>query len=82
MEECSRVVLYQCTQRATCHSTSRRLDQAGPPSLMASVLNNPIVDSHRALSNASPTVPIDPAMPASSSSAVNATEVYCDPASE
>ena len=33
-------------------------------------------------SRASPTVPIEPAIPASSSSAVKATEVYCDPASE
>ena len=41
-----------------------------------------MVDSHSALSSASPTVPIEPAMPASSSSAVSATETYCDPASE
>ena len=47
----------------------------GPPSSIASVLNSPMVDSHRALSRASPTVTIDPAMPASSSSAVNATDV-------
>jgi len=33
------------------------------------------VDSHRALPRASPTVPIEPAIPASSSSAVKATEV-------
>ena len=33
------------------------------------------MDSHRALSRASPTVPIEPAIPGSSSSAVKATEV-------
>src|SRR5215212_5883026 len=43
---------------------------------MASVLNRPIVDSHSALSSASPTLPIDPAIPAASSSAVNATDTY------
>ena len=76
------MALYQETHRATCHSTARRSVQAGPPSLMASVLNSPMVDSHSALSSASPTVPIDPAMPWSSSSAVNATDVYWLPASE
>ena len=45
-------------------------------------LNSPIVDSQSALSSASPTVPIEPATPAASSSAVKATETYCDPASE
>ena len=30
IEECSRSVLYQWAQRATCHSTSRRSVQAGP----------------------------------------------------
>jgi hypothetical protein len=39
-----------------------------------------MVDSHKALSSASPTVPIEPAIPAASSSAVKATETYCDPA--
>ncbi len=82
MEECSRVVLYQWTQRATCHSTSRRSAQAGPVRWIASVLNNPMVDSHNALSSASPTVPIEPAIPASISSAVKATDTYCEPASE
>lgn len=52
MEEWSRWWLYQWTQRATCHSTARRSGQVGPPSLMASVLNNPMVLSQRALSRA------------------------------
>lgn len=69
------MVLYQWTHRATCHATADRSFQVGPPSLMASVLNSPIADSHRALSSASPTVPIDPAIPASISSAVKATDV-------
>ena len=38
--------------------------------------NRPMVDSHRALSSASPTVPMDPVMPCSRSSAVKATDVY------
>jgi hypothetical protein len=63
-------------------STSRRSVQAGPVRLIASVLNSPMVDSHKALSSASPTVPIEPAIPAASSSAVKATDTYCDPASE
>jgi hypothetical protein len=50
--------------------------------LIASVLNSPMVDSHNALSSASPTVPIEPAIPASINSAVKATDTYCDPASE
>jgi hypothetical protein len=75
-------VLYQWTQRATCHSTSRRSRLAGPAWLMASVLNRPMVESHRALSSASPTVRIEPAIPAARSSAVKARETYCDPASE
>ena len=49
---------------------------------MHSVLYSPIVDSISALSSASPTVPIDPAIPASASSSVNASAVYCEPASE
>jgi len=43
--------LYQCTQRATCHSTSRPSAQEGP--WIASVLNRPMVDSQSALSRAS-----------------------------
>ena len=50
--------------------------------VMHSVLNRPIVDSISALSSASPTVPIDPAIPASANSSVKASAVYCDPASE
>ena len=70
------MVLYQWIQRATCHSTSRRLVQAGPVRLIASVLNNPMVDSHSALSSASPMLPIEPAIPAVISSAVKATDTY------
>src|SRR5215212_5429619 len=66
----------------TCHSTSRRSVQAGPARLIASVLNSPMVDSHKALSRASPTVPMEPVIPASRSSAVKVTDTYCDPASE
>src|SRR5690625_2005450 len=69
IEEWRRSWLYQWTQRATCHSTSAWFFQVGPPSLIASVLKSPIVDSHSALSSASPTVPMDPAMPAWASSA-------------
>src|SRR5689334_9954492 len=46
---------------------------------MHSVLYSPIVDSMSALSSASPTVPIDPAIPASASCSVNARAVYCEP---
>jgi hypothetical protein len=74
------VVLYQWTQRATCHSTSRRSAQAGPVRLIASVLNRPMVDSHKALSSPSPTVPIEPAIPAWRSSAVKATDTPNTPA--
>ena len=49
---------------------------------MHSVLYSPIVDSMSALSRASPTVPMDGAIPASTNAVVNAIDVYCDPASE
>lgn len=49
---------------------------------MSSVLYSPMVDSMRALSRASPTLPMDPAMPATTRASVNARDVYCDPASE
>jgi hypothetical protein len=39
-------------------------------------LYSPMVDSISALSRASPTLPMDPAIPASSSASVNAIEVY------
>ena len=62
--------LYQGTQRATCHWTSARFFLVGAPSSIASVLNSPILDSHRALSSASPTVPIETAVAASASSPI------------
>src|SRR6056297_2140261 len=49
---------------------------------MSSVLNSPMVDSMTALSRASPTVPIDGAMPASTRASVKLTAVYWLPASE
>ena len=77
-------VLYQWTHFAASRSTSRSPLQFCVLERNAgiSVLYSPIVDSINALSNASPTVPIEPAMPASRSSSVNARAVYCDPASE
>src|SRR6476660_9495088 len=49
---------------------------------MSSVLYSPIVDSMSALSRASQTVPMDGAIPASTSAVVKEIDVYCDPASE
>jgi hypothetical protein len=43
---------------------------------ISSVLYNPIADSISALSRASPTEPIEPAMPESGSASVNANSVY------
>jgi hypothetical protein len=82
MEECSRSVLYQWTQRATCHSTSRRSRQVGPVRLIASVLNRPMVDSHSALSSASPTVPMEPAIPGLGQFRSQRQRCVCVPASE
>src|SRR3954451_14282004 len=72
--------LYQRTHSAGSRSTSRSPAQFRPcpAGVMHSVLYSPIVDSSRALSSASPIVPIDPAMPASASSSVNASAVYCE----
>ncbi len=75
-------MLYQLIQRAVSHSTSRCDAQVRFGASMASVLSSPIVDSISALSSASPTVPMDPAIPASINSWVNASDVYCVPASE
>src|SRR5688500_16522200 len=47
---------------------------------MSSVLYSPIVDSISALSNASPTLPIEAVIPASTSASENARDVYWDPA--
>src|SRR3954471_16893112 len=71
--------LNQRTHSAVSRSTSRSPDQfrARPVRVMHSVLYSPIVDSIRALSSASPIVPIDPAIPAAASSSVNASAVYC-----
>lgn len=40
-----------------------------------------MADSMRALSSASPTLPTEPLMPASRRASVNASDVYCEPAS-
>lgn len=54
MVECKRLALYQSIQPAVTHSTSSIVRsgpvQKGEPSRIASFLNNPIVDSARALS--------------------------------
>ena len=66
--ECKRRWLNQSTQAIVVNSTSPRC-LSGPvwngPGRMASVLNSPMIDSIRALSEASPTVPIDAAIPSS-----------------
>src|SRR5436305_1069123 len=66
MDEWILSVLYQRTHSAVSRSTSRSPAQflSRAPGAMHSVLNSPIVDSINALSSASPTVPIEPAMPA------------------
>src|SRR3954452_15906548 len=81
IEECSRVVLYQCTHSAVAASTAARFFQVAPflGCSITSVLYRPIVDSINALSSASPTLPIDPEIPASANASVNARDVYCDP---
>jgi hypothetical protein len=48
----------------------------GLPRRMASVLNKPIVVSANALSSASPTLPMDAAIPSCTSVSVNAIDVY------
>jgi hypothetical protein len=65
----------QCTQAAVSRSTSARPAQDFSR-LISSVLWSPIADSINALSRASPTDPIEPAMPESWSASVNASEVY------
>src|SRR5688500_16584983 len=84
MEEWILSWLYQRTHSAVCASTSRNpaTFRPRPAGLTHSVLYNPIVDSINALSSASPTVPIEPAMPASASCSVEVRAVYCEPASE
>lgn len=54
----------------------------GPRGLISSVLYSPIADSINALSSASPTVPMEASIPASTRCVVNRKDVYCDPASE
>lgn len=68
-------MLNQCTHDAVSRSTSERPDHDFCRSI-SSVLYNPIVDSINALSSASPTLPIDPAMPDSINVSVNARDVY------
>src|SRR5699024_10597431 len=82
IEECRRSKLYQLTQEATAASTWRQDVQEVRSKSMTSVLNSPMVDSITALSSASPTVPMDPMMPALWSSSVKATDRYWLPASE
>ena len=68
--------LYQWTQDAVASSTWRQPVQTSFSWSMTSVLNRPVVDSMSALSSASPTVPIEPVIPASTSASVNAKDVY------
>ena len=77
-------VLYQRTHSAVSRSTSCSPDQFRPRRCEKCTrsFTGPIVDSINALSSATPTVPIDPAMLASASSSVNASAVYCEPASD
>ena len=71
--------LNQSTQAAVVVSTCCRDDHDGAlTASMSSVLNSPIVDSM----STSPTVPIEPAIPASRSCSLSAIEMYWDPASE
>src|SRR5918995_381089 len=79
-----REVLYQWTQLAVSRSTSARPLQACVRSgcSMSSVLYRPIADSMSALSSASPTLPIDGAIPASMSAWVKLIAVYWLPVSE
>src|SRR5919109_258587 len=83
MDEWILSLLYQRTHSAVSRSTSRTPLQFRVLAYgrISSVLYRPMVDSMSALSSASPTVPIDPAIPASASSSVNASAVYCEPAS-
>jgi hypothetical protein len=53
----------------------------GLPRPTHSVLNKLIVVSANALSEASPTLPMDAAMPSRTRVSANAMDVYCDPAS-
>src|ERR1039457_1996439 len=82
----SRALLYQCTPALEIFSTGPRVaggpSRNGDPSRTHSLLYSPIVVTASALSEASPTVPIDPASPASIRVSANRSEVYWDPASE
>jgi hypothetical protein len=78
-----RSVLYQCTQLAVAVSTwSRPVQERARSWSMSSVLYSPMVDSIKALSRVSPTVPIEGAVPASMSASVKLTAVSWLPASE
>mgnify|MGYP003296948384 CR=1 FL=1 len=68
-------MLYQCTQEAVSRSSSARPVKVECWSINSD-LYSPTADSINALSKASPTLPIDPAIPASRSASVNAIDVY------
>src|SRR4051794_3517570 len=78
IEEWILSVLYHWTHSAVAASTSTRdfhvVRRRG--CLISSVLYKPIVDSISALSGASPTLPMEPAIPASSKASMNAIDVY------
>ena len=77
MERWIRVVLYQWTQLAVSRSSSARPLQAWVRSCsISSVLYKPMVDSTSALSKASPTLPMEGAIPASMSASVKTMAVY------
>src|SRR5690349_21587374 len=82
----SRWLLYQQTQRLVASSTSPSRSNGplrnGDPVRVHSVLYSPMVVSARALSNASPTLPIEGRIPCSSTASVKWIEVYWLPASE
>lgn len=73
-------MLYQGTHRLVASSTSPSRSNGplrkGDPIRVHSVLYNPIVVSARALSNASPTLPIEGRIPCSSTAWVKWIEVY------
>ena len=78
---CSRSWLNHATQRAAAASSSRLVSQPMPRRWMSSVLHKPMVVPISAFAYAVPTRPTEPANPRSSSYAVNASEVHCEPAS-
>jgi len=78
-------LLYQSTQPAVAYSTSAMvLNGPGWKTVVRthSALNRPLIVSIRALSYASPTVPIEGLISYRARCSVSLTDVYCDPASE